>query len=119
LLNTANWDCLSRAAKWSKSNESLFGDIHWAGGDPAKGEIYGYAAWKDGKGVVMLRNPRPGKRKYNAAVSTLLDIPPGDGDHYAFYDARSGDHHQVSQGRRLTIELAPFQVLIIDAIKLK
>lgn len=119
LLNSANWDCLSKAAKWSQRNESIFGDVHWLGGDPAKAEVYGYAAWKHGKGVVTLRNPGTKKRKYQAAVSQLLDIPQGEGDNYVFYDARSQDYHQVSQGRQLTIELEPFQVLVMDAIKLK
>ncbi|NHA02408.1 enterotoxin [Mucilaginibacter sp. HC2] len=119
LLNSANWDCLSKAAKWSERNESLFDDVHWCGGDPAKGEVYGYAAWKDGKGVLTLRNPGTDKRKFQATVSQLLDIPQGDGDNYAFCDTRSNDYHQISKGRLLTIELAPFQTLVMDAIKLK
>ena len=119
LLNAANWDCLGKAAKWSDSNKSLFDDVHWVGGDPAKGEAYGYAAWKDGKGAVTLRNPGPQKIKYQATVSQLLDIPQREGENYAFYDARFDDHHQVSKGTRLIIELAPFQVLVMDAVKLK
>src|SRR5262249_44434003 len=57
LLNQTNWNDLADAAKWARANADVLVDTHWIGGDPAKGEVYGWASWSPRKGILVLRNP--------------------------------------------------------------
>jgi len=51
-----NWDCLEKSSRWAIENESVLVDVHWTGGVPAQGEVYGFAAWSPEKAVLSLRN---------------------------------------------------------------
>ena len=57
LLDARTWDALAEAANWSRNNADVLVDTHWIGGDPAKGEVYGWASWSKRKGILALRNP--------------------------------------------------------------
>src|ERR1039458_8763227 len=57
LLNQQNWDDLAEAANWSRRNADVLVDTHWIGGDPNRGQVYGWAAWSPSLGIVTLRNP--------------------------------------------------------------
>ncbi len=57
LLTPRDWDTLAEAARWSRANEDVLRDTHWIGGDPSKGQIYGWASWSPRKGILTLRNP--------------------------------------------------------------
>ena len=55
LLSSADWDLLAEAARWARSNAAILRDSHWIGGDPARDEIYGWAAWMPAGAVLTLR----------------------------------------------------------------
>ncbi|WP_158796676.1 hypothetical protein [Pedobacter sp. L105] len=113
LLNTADWDCLKKAANWSKAHKKALADIHWVGGNPVKGEVYGYAGWADQKGVMTLRNPTGLAKTFTVNVKQALDIPGSLTDNYQFFDARGGD--KVYKGRSFQVKLAPYEVKVMDA----
>ncbi|MBX2924627.1 MAG: hypothetical protein KF746_20665 [Chitinophagaceae bacterium] len=119
-LNTANWDCLKQAIEWARSKADLMPDVHWVGGDPAKDEVYGYAAWSEKGGYVSLRNPSDKKQSFEVDVARLFDIPDHAMTDYAFSNARkeTGKEQPVAQGRHFTITLEPFEVKILDAVPL-
>ena len=114
-LSAADWDCIRDASNWSKAHAEQLADIHWIGGDPAKGEVYGYAGWSDKKGVLTLRNPTSQSKTFVVNVKKALDIPNGYGSDYSFYNARAKAHTQVYKGETFTIKLAPFEVKVMDA----
>ncbi len=118
-LNTANWNCLADAAKWAKENESVMADIHWIGGDPLQGEIYGFAAWSMDKAVLSLRNPSTVEKTFEVNVAPVFDLPGHVDDNYIFYDVRelkkSGKKEVAAKGQRFKITLQPFEVLVYDA----
>jgi hypothetical protein len=119
-LNTANWDCLAAAAKWAKENESVMADVHWVGGDPLKGEIYGFAAWSQEKAVLSLRNPSTEEKTFEVNVARVFDLPGHVDDNYLFYDVRewkkSGKKELSARGQRFSITLQPFENKVFDAI---
>ena len=120
-LNKAGWDCLASAAKWAKDNESVMTDVHWAGGDPSKGEVYGYAAWSEKKSYVSLRNPASVDKVFHFKVKEIFDIPDGYSDNYLFNDVRSeltGKKKVSVEGRSFMIILKPFEVRVFDAVPL-
>jgi len=118
-LNSENWDCLADAARWAKENESVMADAHWAGGDPSKNEVYGFAAWTPGKAVLSLRNPSGVEKTFKVSVSKVFELPQNVNDDYIFYDAMSGHDKEsrkpAAKGSSFTITLKPFEVRVYDA----
>lgn len=119
-LNTANWNCLAKASKWAKENEHIMTDVHWVGGDPAKGEIYGYAAWSPGKAVLLLRNPSNVEKHFEINFASVFELPDNVSDEYLFCEIRQVgpiEKKQVMvQGKSLSITLQPFEVKVFDAL---
>ncbi len=121
-LSKTNWDCLASAARWAKENESVMADVHWTGGDPAKGEVYGYAAWSGKKGVLSLRNPSSVDKVFNFSVKEVFEVPEGMNDTYLFKEvipAAVGRKKPAVTGRSFMIILKPFEVRIFDAVSVK
>jgi hypothetical protein len=75
LLTPANWDALAAAAKWARANATTLRDSHWVGGDPWKGEVYGWAAWSLEKGIVTLRNPSDQPATFDLHLAQALELP--------------------------------------------
>ncbi|MHB8206697.1 hypothetical protein [Mucilaginibacter sp.] len=114
-LNTTNWNCLRDASNWSKAHAKQLADSHWVGGDPLKGEVYGFGGWADKKGVLTLRNPSPHAKTFIVHVKQALDIPNGYSDNYSFSDATSKLSTQLYKGETFMVKLAPFEVKVMDA----
>jgi hypothetical protein len=117
-LSSSNWDCLALAAKWAKENEELMADIHWAGGNPGKGEIYGYAAWSRGKALLSLRNPSSEEKVFTVEVRKILDLPSGETDNYLFTDAIARRYENknltVGSGSTFSVRLKPFELKVME-----
>lgn len=113
-LNSADWNCLRDAAKWSQKNASALMDSHWVGGDPAKGEVYGYAGWNKGKGVLTLRNPSAQTKTFEVIVKRDLDLPAGDAVTYRFYDARKPSAKPAFGGEYFMVTLKPFETRVMS-----
>ncbi len=118
LLTEAMWDELAAAASWSRASSDVLVDTHWLGGDPASGDVYGWASWQPRGGIVVLRNPadRPGFFDLELARDLeLLDRYLTD------YTLTSPRPKQRIDGIRCSaieshrIELEPFEVLVFEA----
>ena len=57
LLNKGEWNALSQSLKWAESNFELLKHTDMVGGDPTKGEPYGYVHFSGNKGILAVRNP--------------------------------------------------------------
>jgi len=114
LLNAKDWDCIRDAANWSRDHKEELADIHWVGGDPAKGDVYGYAGWADNKGVLTLRNPTSKTKTFVVNVKQALDVPAGLDDNYQFFDARTGGKKILYKGKTFMVKLAPHEVKVMD-----
>lgn len=119
LLDATAWDILAEAAKWSRDNTDVLVDTHWIGGDPIKGEVYGWASWSKRKGVIAFRNPsdRPGQIAID--IAKAFELPPGAAQKYSLTSAWKSDAAapalDLSAGQEHTFELKPFEVLVFDA----
>lgn len=94
-------------------------DMHWIGGDPAKGEVYGFAAWSPGKAVLSLRNPSKVEKIFEVNIASVFELPDFVSDEYFLYDARTTmttEKKQVlAQGKSFKIILQPFEVKVYNA----
>ena len=115
-LSASDWDCLAKASSWARDNERVMADIHWIGGDPAKGEVYGYAAWSPEKAVLMLRNPSKEAKSFQVNVKDIFELPSYIKSDYRFNDAKALGNGPLATGRSFRITLQPFEVKILNAI---
>jgi hypothetical protein len=119
LLDAEAWDALAEAARWSRDNGDVLVDTHWIGGDPAKGEIYGWASWSARKGILALRNPKDEPRTIAIDVGKAFELPKGAPWRYLLSSPwKRGDarpSHVLSAGENHEFELEPFEVLVFDA----
>ncbi len=126
LLSERNWDDLSEAAKWSRSNAEILKDTHWVGGDPAWLEVYGWASWNAGdgsgkcKGILVLRNPSDHAQSIDVTLKDAFELPA---EAAAGYVAKSpwkedaGKPAIALQAQQAhTFSLAPFEVITLDVV---
>ena len=122
LMSPEHWDALAEAAKWSRDNADVLVDTHWAGGDPAAGEVYGWAAWSERKGILSLRNPSDKPGGITIDIGKAFELPNGAAEKYSLKSPWKQDASVeaivLSAGKEHTFELKPFEVLVFDAMSL-
>ena len=119
LLNAEVWDILAESILWSRAHKDILADTHWIGGDPAKGEVYGWAAWNNNKGILTLRNPSDKPALFIVDIAKAFELPANAATKYMLKSPWKADKAKPGinsvAGKITTIELQPFEVLTIDA----
>jgi hypothetical protein len=118
-LNKANWDCLARAIKWSRENADIMPDTHWVGGDPAKGDVYGFASWSPKKGIITLRNPSPALKLTLLTPGKYLNCHQIVTRLTCFITQRTVRQETgtyLFKGAAHTVTLEPFEVMVLNAV---
>lgn len=122
LVTAAGWDTLAEAAKWSRNNAATLSDTHWVGGDPARLEVYGWAAWSDRKGILTLRNPSDRPQQFELDPAVAFELPEGASGRYSAKSPWRSDAGspalELEAGRQTTLKLAPFEVATLEAAPL-
>jgi hypothetical protein len=118
LLSSADWDTLAEAAKWARANSETLKDTHWVGGDPTKGEIYGWAAWSEKNAILTLRNPSNKAQTLALEIGKALELPAGAARRYVVRSVWAADGGKAGRvlkaGRMTRFQLKPFEVLTLD-----
>ncbi|MCD7798952.1 MAG: hypothetical protein LUG84_06045 [Akkermansiaceae bacterium] len=117
LLTPKQWDTLASAAKWARANNTTLVDSHWVGGDPARLEVYGWAAWSPEKGILTLRNPSSQPQKFSFDPAAVFELPSASASSYSLSSPK-GDAlpaPEIRAGSPVTVQLAPFQVIVLEA----
>ena len=120
LMTAQTWDALAESAKWSRGNSDVLVDTHWIGGDPAKDEVYGWASWSNRKGILVLRNPEDRPATIRLDIEEAFELPNGAPRKYTLKSPWKEDAGnpavELSAGTGHTFTLAPFEVLVWDAM---
>jgi hypothetical protein len=118
-MTPQNWDDLAECASWAVRNADVLVDTHWVGGDPGKGEVYGWASWSAGKGILALRNPTPQEAGITIDIGQAFDLPPDAPCAYTLKSPWKNDasapRRELRAGEPRHFELAPFAVLVFEA----
>jgi hypothetical protein len=77
LLSSEDWDTVATAGKWARTHADVLRDSHWVGGDPARGEVYGWAAWMPQAAILALRNPSDHPQRLTIDLNAALEVPRG------------------------------------------
>ncbi len=120
MMSPQNWDDLAECAKWAHKNADVLADTHWIGGDPGNGEVYGWASWSPRKGIVALRNPSTQTASISVDLGQAFELPPKAARRYAlkspWKEDAAGAPVTVETGLAHTFDLAPFAVLVFEAL---
>lgn len=117
LLSPQDWDVLAETAKWSRENAQTLKDSHWIGGDPARLEVYGWAAWSPQKGIVTLRNPSDHAQDFTATLAGLLELPAESASNFLVHSPwmfGSAKPETILAGEQHRFHLKPFEVLTLE-----
>ena len=120
LLSEQNWDDLAEAANWSRKNSEVLKDTHWIGGNPEWLEVYGWASWTPGKGVLVLRNPSNQEQSVHIKLQDAFELPAGAAQVYSAQSPWKDDAGrptiELDAKEAHEFRLAPFQVLALDIL---
>ncbi len=120
MLEPWAWDAIAEAAGWVQRNAGVLTDSHGIGGDPAKGEVYGFASWSTRLGIVALRNPGEQAAEFRFDPGPVFELPAAAPERYvlqARWGQAPGPSKRVTEtGRPQTLRLAPFEVLVLEAL---
>src|SRR5262249_31929914 len=112
-------DVLAEAASWARQRADVLADTHWIGGDPAKLEVYGHAAWTPQLGVIALRNPSDQPATFALDVAAAFELPDGAAQAWTarspWTEDRAKKDLELRAGTATSIALAPFEVLTLEA----
>jgi hypothetical protein len=115
LLTPADWDTLAGAAKWARERADVLRDSHWLGGDPARGEVYGWGSWSPQRAVIALRNPSAQPQVFHLDVAKALELPEGAARIWQATPAFvAGASQNWNADTSVDVELKPYEVLVWD-----
>ena len=104
----------------SRQNSAVLVDTHWIGGDPGKLEVYGWAAWTPGKGIVTLRNPSDKPQTFSLDVGKAFELPENATHKFTAHSPWKRDERNaafpLAAGDFHSFELQPFEVLTLEAV---
>lgn len=113
------WDAMAETLGWMQRHADVLVDTHWIGGDPGKGEVYGYASWSPRKAILVLRNPTDRPAQLAVDVQTAFELPQGAVGRFVLKCPwqKSGDPSAPTlvAGRPHLFQLAPFEVQTFEA----
>ena len=76
ILTDAQWDVVGRACRWATDHAAVLRTAQLVGGDPAKGEVYGFASRADGVAFFGFRNPSIDPQSIEVATRDLIGSKP-------------------------------------------
>ena len=115
LLSAQNWDELAAAARWARERAATLRDSHWLGGDPARGEVYGWASWSPQGAVIALRNPSAAPQAMRLDLAAVLELPHGAARSWRVTTPRrAGEPAHWSADAVVPVSLKPFEVQLWD-----
>lgn len=116
MMDSRAWDDVAAALRLSHRRADILADAHWVGGDPARGEVYGYAAWRENRGATLaLRNPAATKRSISLRLSDFEPVVQRAIHLRAAYADQRVQELELRPDTPLSLETEPFEVLVFEA----
>jgi len=124
-MSPGRWQALAGLMRWARANEQMLGvtrpllPMAWQGGKvPAftndaamPREPYGYAHWREGKGLVCLRNPWILPGVYQVSLPAALAVGCSAVGIYPEPRLYAKD---LAAGKELVVHLAPYETVVIS-----
>ncbi len=115
ILTDDEWDALAQALKWGKANFEIMKNTEMIGGDPAKGEPYGYAHFGENEAIIAVRNPEIKKGEITFTLSEDYGMSAGAKDLVMeeIYPRDIINDETFECGDKITISLEGYETKIV------
>ncbi len=117
-LTDGQWRSLAEAARWAKAHEQEFRFSRMIGGDPSKGDVYGFACFDGKSGTLALRNPDAKPRSLSGTLRQWLELSPAESNAAFRLRPVFGEKIGPEGNRRgsgdLRLELPPFGIAVYE-----
>jgi hypothetical protein len=116
LLAEGEWAAIAGALRWARDRFGLLRRSEMIGGDPRKGEAYGYVHADGSRAVVLARNPLIGPQELKVALDPALGLDPGAKDLVLerVYPTRLVDPRLRAVGETIAIPLGGFETAVYE-----
>ncbi|MCE9615671.1 MAG: hypothetical protein K8T26_15490 [Lentisphaerae bacterium] len=117
-LSPDAWAALARALHWARRQRRVLARSRMILGEPMRGDVYGFASWRDGRGIVALRNPSGAARTLTTTwrdllpEATLDDLSPLTAT--PAYGPAPRPPRTPAPGDTVHVDLPPFGVAVWD-----
>lgn len=122
MLNDDKWRINSDILKWAEKNREFLSVAEMVGGIPSFGEVYGYSAWKNGEGIVALRNPSDLEQSFTVTLDTSFGVSSQASELYKTavlpFNAEK-DENKYKYGDCFEVTVKPHDVCIYKFLKTK
>ncbi|MCX8036580.1 MAG: hypothetical protein N3D11_05925 [Candidatus Sumerlaeia bacterium] len=118
-LTTEEWKVLAKAAQWARQHEKVFRFSRMIGGDPRKGEVYGFAAFDGRTGTLAFRHPGDKKAALRDTLANLLDLSKSGQQGRSIrlrsvFGATKPLEGDWPVAERMNVVLAPFAIAVLE-----
>lgn len=120
MMDSEKWQVNGEAVKWIEANYDTLKHAVFHGGKPGHGEVYGYSAWDEDKGILSIRNPVNSQQTYTITLDRLVGMREGTAGLYrttVLGDKRHDTSATTSYGDSITINLQPYETVIFQYSK--
>lgn len=116
LLSEGEWNALSKSLQWAKDRFEVLDKSYMVGGDPAKGNAYGYVHFKNENGIIAVRNPGMKPGEITLKLDPALGLDPGAN---SLVLEEVYPYHRVSPalyaaGAELTLPLSGYETAVYE-----
>lgn len=119
MMTPAAWDAAAEAIGWVQRNADVLADSHGIGGDPGRGEVYGFASWAPRMGILTLRNPAGQPAKFAVDLQQAFELPATAARRYVlrspWKQSSTAAEYRAEAGSPLEFTLSPWEVLVLEA----
>jgi len=76
ILSDGEWTSISRSLAWARDRFPILMNTELVGGNPMKGEAYGYTHFQGNRGIIVARNPVIEASKLNVELAPSQGLDP-------------------------------------------
>ncbi|MCG8558016.1 MAG: hypothetical protein MJD61_22430 [Proteobacteria bacterium] len=116
-LQASDWDALAETTKWAHEFTPAFARVRMHGGDPRKGQVYGYAGFSDRLAYVSFHNPAQTAQPYTLALDRSLGAPAAPTRFVLSSPVQgslAGLPRCLMTGAPITLMLAPKEIRLLE-----
>ncbi len=121
LLSEGEWAAMSGALRWARDRFGLLRRSEMVGGDPRRGEAYGYVHADGGRAVIVARNPLVGPQALKIKIDPVLGFGPTAAQLVLerVYPSRFIDPGLRAAGQEIEIGLDGFETAVYEIYPLE
>lgn len=112
MFDKERWRIAAKVLEWAEQNFEILNKSQYFGGEPSKGEVYGYYAYNGQKAFIAVRNPSNRERNY-PLINYELSFDERDYEIKQFYPFQGEKvccHAKIAHN----IKLAPYELKIFE-----